>query len=440
MTTITQVSRALQPVLTDVAERLGRSSGFVQRRSKLDAARFVQTLALGWLDKPNSSLSDLAQMAAAVGVDITPQGLDHRFTPQAAALLLGVLQAAIEQVVAAVPAALPLLARFKGVYLHDSTQLALPAELAGVWRGNGGKDSGAALKLQVQWEWLSGQITRLELQPGRTSDHAAPAHSQPLPAGALRLADLGYFRLDTLAETAAAGAFFLTRLKHGTRVFTAAGEQAGEQLNLLDWLTGPGEAVRDRAVQLGARQRLACRLVTVRVPPPVAAERRRKLRRAAQIKGQMVSAERLALAGWTLLLTNAPVEQLSAAEAVVVATVRWQMELLFKLWKSHGQLGISRSGQAWRQLCEIYAKLLGQLIQHWVLLLGCWDRPDRSLVRAAQTVRLFALSLALALDSPSTIEKLLRIIQRCLATGGRLNKRRAKPSTFQRLAALEALA
>lgn len=436
MTTITQVSQALQPVLTDVAQQLGRASGFVQRRSKLDAASFVQTLALGWLDKPNGSLADLCQMAAVVGVPITPQGLDNRFTPQAAELLLGVLQVAIAHAVAAVPAAVPLLARFKGVYLHDSTQLALPAELAQVWRGNGGKDSGAALKLQVQWEWLSGQITRLDLQPGRTPDNAAPAQSLPLPAGALRLADLGYFRLETLAATAAAEAFFLTGLKGGTLVFKAG----GEPLNLLRWLKGPGEAVRERAVQLGASQQLACRLVTVRVPPEVAAERRRKLRRAAQVKGQMVSAERLALAGWTLLLTNAPAEKLNAAEAVVVAAVRWQMELLFKLWKSQGQVGISRSGQAWRQLCEIYAKLLGQLIQHWVLLLGCWDRPDRSLVRAAHTVRQFALALALALGSQSAIEKLLLIIQRCLATGGRLNKRREKPSTYQRLAALEALA
>jgi DDE family transposase len=436
MTTITQVSQTLQPLLTEVAQALGRSSGFVQRRSKLDAASFVQTLVLGWLDKPDSSLAELCQMAAAVGVSITPQGLDNRFTPEAAALLLGVLQSAIAQVVAAVPAAVPLLARFNGVYLHDSTQVALPAELAPVWQGNGGKDSGAALKLQLRWEWLSGQIVRLDLQPGRTSDNAAPAQTLPLPAGALRLADLGYFRLETLAETAAAGAFFLTRLKYGTRVFTAS----GAPLNLLAWLKQPGEDVREISVLLGAHQQLACRLVTVRVPPQVAAERRRKLRRAAQVKGRMVSEQQLALAGWTLLLTNAPAEKLNAAEAVVVAAVRWQMELLFKLWKSQGQLGLSRSGQAWRQLCEIYAKLLGQLIQHWLVLLGCWDRPDRSLVRAAQTVRRFALSLALAMHSPEAIEKLLIITQRCLAMAGRLTKRRQKPSTYQRLATLEALA
>ncbi len=357
-------------------------------------------------------------------------------TETAATLLYEVLQTAVGQVVAAVPAAVPVLARFTGVYLLDSTQLALPADLADVWPGNGGKDSGAALKLQVQWEWLSGQLVRLDLQPGRSADNAAPAQAVPVPPGSLRLADLGYFRLETLAETAAAGAYFLTRLKAGTHLFTAD----GQPLDLLRWLRAPGAAVRDEPVQVGARQHLPARLITVRVPAKVAAERRRKLRRAAEVKGQTVSAERLALAGWTLLLTNATPALLSAEEVQVVTAVRWQIELLFKLWKGHGQLAVSRSAQPWRRLCEIYAKLLGLLIQHWLWLLGAWERPDRSLVQAAQIVQQFALSLALALAVRTRLEHLLATLQRCLANVGRLNKRRQKPSTFQRLRAAEALA
>jgi hypothetical protein len=338
-------------------------------------------------------------------------------------------------VVAARPAAVPVLQRFNGVYLQDSTQLALPAELADVWPGNGGKDSGAALKLQVQWEWLSGQLVRLDLRPGRSADNAAPAQAIPLPAGALRLADLGYFRLETLAATAAAGAYFLTRLKAGTHLFGAE----AQPLALLRWLRASGPAVRDEPVWVGAHARLPARLITVRVPAAVAAERRRKLRRAATVKGQSVSAERLALAGWTLLLTNAPPALLSAEEAQVVAGVRWQIELLFKVWKSQGQLAHSRSQKPWRQLCEIYAKLLGLLIQHWLWLLGAWERPDRSLVQAAQVVQRFALSLAVALPAPTQLEQLLATLQRCLAVSGRLNKRQRKPSTFQRLTAVEAL-
>jgi len=75
----------------------------------------------------------------------------------------------------------------------------------------------------------------------------------------------------------------------------------------------------------------------VRVPPAVADERRRKLREALQRQGYTVSKARLALAGWTLLVTNAPATLISVAEALVLYRARWQIELLFKLWKQHGR-------------------------------------------------------------------------------------------------------
>jgi hypothetical protein len=96
-----------------------------------------------------------------------------------------------------------------------------------------------------------------------------------------------------------------------------------------------------------------------------------------------------------------------------------------------------RSGKPWHILCEVYAKLLGQLVQHWILLVSCWARPDRSLVKAAQTIRKHALHLASAFGQSATLEQALLVVQRCLAHGCRLNKRRRAPSTFQRLAAFD---
>ena len=50
MTIIEQVAAAMQDVLITIAQRLARETGFVQRESKLDGARFVQTLSLPiWL-------------------------------------------------------------------------------------------------------------------------------------------------------------------------------------------------------------------------------------------------------------------------------------------------------------------------------------------------------------------------------------------------------
>ncbi len=188
----------------------------------------------------------------------------------------------------------------------------------------------------------------------------------------------------------------------------------------------------DCPVQLGHTYRLAARLVAVRVPEAVVARRHRQLKEAARKHQQPVSAERWALAGWTLFVTHVPVEQLSVAEVLVVARVRWQIELLFQLWKSQGQVDPSRSAKPGRILCEVYAKLLAMVIQHWLVLTATWAAPDRSLVKAAQTIRKQALHLASRfVEGETSLVVGLRLVQRCLQTGCRIEKRNKQPSAFQ---------
>src|SRR5438270_11092914 len=134
-----EVAHALQTVFTSTAENAARETKFVQRQGKITGPAFAQTLTFGWLAKPEATLEDLAQTAAALGTVISPQALDQRFTPQAAEFLHDVLQAAVHRVVAADPVAVPLLQRFPGgVHLFDSTTIALPDALASLWAGCGG--------------------------------------------------------------------------------------------------------------------------------------------------------------------------------------------------------------------------------------------------------------------------------------------------------------
>jgi hypothetical protein len=87
MTTIPQLAAVLQELLTSVADRIAGETGFVQRESKLGGAEFSQTLVFGWLANPEATLNELTQTAATLGVAITEQGLDNRFTAPAAECL-----------------------------------------------------------------------------------------------------------------------------------------------------------------------------------------------------------------------------------------------------------------------------------------------------------------------------------------------------------------
>src|SRR5271157_3097878 len=106
-TTLDDVAEALQIVLTSTANTAARETGFLCRRSKLTGAAFVQALTFGWLANPQATLEELAQAAGTAGVAISPQALEQRFTPQATACLLEVLQAAVARVLTADPVAVP---------------------------------------------------------------------------------------------------------------------------------------------------------------------------------------------------------------------------------------------------------------------------------------------------------------------------------------------
>jgi hypothetical protein len=431
-TTIPDVAQSLRRVLTTTADAVARDTRFVQRRSKLSGAAFVQTLALGWLANPQATLEELAQTAAALGVAISPQGLDQRFNPRAADCLREVLEAALTQVLAADPVAIPILQRFAGgVWLLDSTTVALPDALVQRWPGCGrNSDLGqAAVKLQVRLDLLHGVLSGPVLQPGRENDHQGSLQDAPLPRGALHLADLGFFDLDRLATMAAQGVYWLTRVQTNTRLYDGAG-----RLWLVPALLAAESGARvERPIALGLHHRLPCRLLAQRVPATVAAQRRQRMLHKARRKKKPIDPGRWALAEWTVYVTNAPATQLSLAEGLVVARCRWQIELLFKLWKSEGRIDESRSAKPERMLCEVYGKLLGMVVQHWVLLVSCWSRGDRSLVKASRTVRGHALHLAVVLGNGQLVCRVLEIIGRCLRNGCRVNKRRKEPATHQLL-------
>jgi hypothetical protein len=436
MTTVPQLARTLQNLFTTTADQLARQTGFIKRKREWTGATFAQTLVFGWLSDPDASLGELTQAAAGLGVTITNQGLDGRFTDEAVVFFERLLQAGVAAMIDAGPVPIPVLRRFTEVAIFDSSTVSLPEPLAAVWPGKGSSDPGsgnAAVKLTVGLDLVTGRLRGPELQAGRRPDATAPLAQVILPPRSLRLVDLGYFDLKVMARLDTAGVYWLSRLKAGTAVFTADGRRWPSVHALLK---AQGSDRVELRIRLGATQRIACRLVAERVPPEVAELRRKRLRDDVQRQRRQLQPEALALAEWTVLVTNAPAELLSLAEAMVLRRARWQIELLFKLWKSHGGIARSRSADPQRIMCELYAKLLAMLVQHWLMLVGVWSRPDRSAPKAAQAIRQHARPLAGALRTFRWLCQAIRSLVACLGVGCRMNRRRASPNLYQLLLGL----
>src|SRR6202035_1960329 len=92
-----------------------------------------------------------------------------------------------------------------------------------------------------------------------------------------------------------------------------------------------------------SRRKMKVRLLAARVPPEVAEQRRQRIRQEAKERRRPVSQQKLDLCDWNILVTNAPKEMLCVKEACAVRRVRWQIELVFKVFKSEGKIDETRS-------------------------------------------------------------------------------------------------
>ena len=427
-----RVAKAMQDLLTTRAEEVASETGCSQRASKLGGMGLVQTLVFGYLKDRLASCEDLAQTAATAGYPVSPQAIDQRCTPAAAECLRRLVEEAVKVAIAAEENLTPLLDRFTAVCPQDSSTVSLPDAMEDHWRGcdtSTGCGGRSALKIQVRCDLVRGGIVGLRLEHGRDNDHRTPLQTEDIQEGSLHLRDLGYFELDVLRQIGEKKAYFLTRLQDGTAVFRSD----GQRIELAKYLRKQKGNVVDEPVTLGVEDRLPCRLVAIRVPPEVARRRRQQVLEKARKKQYTPSADKLYLCAWNFYVTNAPEEMLSVAEVLVLARMRWQIELIFKLWKSHGGLGHTRSKKPWRILCEVFAKLLAQLIQHWILIQACWHCPQLSLRKAAKAVRAFAASLAAQLRKLDAMAQTLETIAQTVAHVARVNKRRRHPSAYQLL-------
>lgn len=419
--------RTIQAFLGDDIDRLAHKHGLDRRSGKLSGGVFARTLILSFLRNPDATLDQIAQTAAWVACPVSAQAIHQRFTWAAAEHLKDCLDVALTKALPPNPkTTVPLLEQFTAVCVLDSTTIGLPDALVPEYRGT--RQSAAAMKIQVRFELTGGDVDAIRLEDARAADVATPVQTADLVAGSLHLRDLGYFDLSVFHTIATSGAYFLSRFRSPTAVFDASGERIAD---VVAWLEQSQSRVVEASVTLGVEDRLACRLIAIRVPDEVRKKRRVDLRRQGKIKGYRPSAVRVGLCGWNVFVTNLSAEQLSAAEAMALIRLRWQVELLFKGWKSDGRLAMSRSSRTQRILCEVYAKLLAAILSQRIVVRSCWRHANRSLRRATQALRALAGAIAVVWRDAEQLRVLLEHLTRALEKTARVDKRRKRPATFQ---------
>ena len=429
MPSILSLNQALQTLFFEIAPSLAAEEGVIKRQRCFSASSLFMVLVLGWLQYPQAGPSQLARFAHTVGVKISKQALAQRLTFVTAAWLKRVLEQAVMLLVRSTPLAHGLLERFSAVIIEDASRIQLPASLVSHWKGPRGTPS--ALKFAVRWDLRSGQLEGPCLQDGSEHETHNAVHQMVLPENSVYIADTGYCTFSFLKQLDKERRFFIVRLRGNGVVSTLD----GHRLDLAALLRAQGDRITDLTVRFGSLPSLwfTARLIARPVSDSAARHQREKRAREARKHGYDPSPTAQATAGWILLVTNVPAELGKAEEIVMLYRTRWQIELLFKLWKSQGCVDEWKSCHPEQILCELYAKLLAMLVQHWTVVASCWEDPYRSFTSLAELVRSHVPFLLQGLLGHFPLQAVLLFLGEALFSSASIPARKKRPSTAHQL-------
>jgi hypothetical protein len=208
------------------------------------------------------------------------------------------------------------------------------------------------------WEYKSHTFDHFALIPWNVPDSKYVDTVVALArAASLFLFDLGYFKLAAFAKIVAAQAYFLSRLNHQTTLREVVGGRQ-QVLALAKSLALESCAVVEKAVVLGAYERVPARLIAVRMPEAVVNERRRQAYAVAKKRGYTPSQQHLTLMAWNLFITNVPATVWPPKTVGIAYVLRWQVELVFRAWKSGLHVATITTTTTHSTLCYLYGRML----------------------------------------------------------------------------------
>lgn len=351
--TISNIPKKIFSFCTQQAEDIAKETRFKIRESKLTPTAFIKAL-ISTCFSQQFTLELFSSSLIKEKIKITKQSLFERcHTERTANFLSSLVSSSLKFFQTKKLTNSRTLDQFKGVYLIDSSSISLHKALSTLFKGSGGSASAAALKIQLMYDYLSGQIKDLALTSGCDNDQGFSNFMNSIHEGALYLMDLGYFKLTSFKKIIDGNAFFISRFLTGTKLLN----KEGLPIDLLPMLLRSGEWVILEAL-LGAHAKVPVRFVAQRIAEELANRRRQKLKEGHRRRGKTPCEESLALQSWSIYITNTSEEQISHKELFPIYALRWQIELIFKLGKSLLQIDSIRTTKPARVFIELYGKLL----------------------------------------------------------------------------------
>lgn len=370
-------------------EDLARSTGFVKRRRLLTGYNFLNLCVFGvFKEGLSASLIQLCGFLFKSDILISSESLNQRFNSSAVLFMKSLFEKALTNFLNK-KSNLNLLNAFNGVNIQDSTSFQLPNCFSNKYTGCGGVSSEAGLKIDLTFNIQNGS-SEISIRSGGTNDHGQT--NTDIKGGSLWLRDLGYLKLTVLKYINSCYAYYISRLK--TTILIYDGPQKEANLIELETFiqTMEENEIIEMEVYIGKNERLPVRLIVQKVPNDIAEQRRYKIKKDKKSKAKKLSARRLSLCALSLMITNIPISMLNARDIFKVYQIRWQIELIFKIWKSHFQIHTVKKMKIQRMECQLYGRLILILLNTMIMTsmkIQLWNKYgiDISEFKAMQLLR-----------------------------------------------------
>lgn len=218
---------------------------------------------------------------------------------------------------------------FGKVLLQDSTTLRLPQYLADLFPGsvvNGVQKAIARIQAVIDIKKM--QFVDFKLGAYTQNDQSASKDILAVAdKGDLVIRDMGYFATAAFEEMISQGVFLLSRLRYGVNLF----DKHGKSIDLKK-LLGQNKTV-DQWVYVGDKSKIWVRLIMIPLPAPIAAERIRKAKNHHD-KRFTYSKEYYQWLRYSSYITTVEKKVWTTRQVAKVYKLRWQIEIIFKSWKS----------------------------------------------------------------------------------------------------------
>lgn len=305
-------------------------------------------------------------------ISVSKQALDQRFNEATVAYVKEILNEVISKQID-IPIEPAFLKKFTKIKIKDSTKFDLPDNLKEHLQGFGGRvTSEACVSIQYEFDLKSNRLEDVEITSALKTDAVdAQEKKEQINENELIIRDLGYYSSTVIETIIEKKAFILSKLKSKVIVFD---ENLNEIIfkNLYAKMVKEHKTQLDIKVRVGQKSKIPLRMFVEIVSEEIYRDRIRKREKENKKRGYQMTDEFKARARFNLMITNIPEEDLPVEQIYNLYKTRWQIELIFKTWKSTMGINNIHRMKYHRLLCFIYAKLILFLINNQIATI--WNR------------------------------------------------------------------